>query len=106
MTEKSVPKKKHFSWIGLAFALAAVVLVGYLWYGPDQESKVGPEQRRGEIRERTKKKGDYVSSPREPMRQSGAEKSIPHSHQGGNPDLETKRSDGDDPAWLGFVLYY
>ena len=91
MTEKSAPKKKYSSWIGLAFALAALVLVGYLWYGPNHKSKVGPEQRPREIREKTVKKHGYVSTRPEEMRQSGSEKNNPYSLQGGKPDARGKR---------------
>ncbi|MBW2173714.1 MAG: hypothetical protein JRF64_03545 [Deltaproteobacteria bacterium] len=91
MTEKPLPKKKPSVWIGLALTLAAIVVVGYFWYGQDHESQVGPEQRKRAVREKTIRKGDYVSSPREQMRRSSDEKSVQYSHQGGKPDDRGKR---------------
>ena len=91
MTKKYLPKKKPSMWIGLALALATIVVIGYLWCGQDHESKVGPEQRKREVREKIIRKGDYVSSPREQMRRSSDEKSVQYSHQRGKPDDRGKR---------------
>ncbi len=61
MTKKLLPKRKFSVWMGLAIVFAAIVVVGYYWYSQDRESKVVPEHHKGEIRERTIKKGDQVS---------------------------------------------
>jgi hypothetical protein len=81
MTKKYLPKNKPSMWIGLALALATIVVIGYLWYGQDHESKVGPEQRKREVRERIISKGDYMSSPREQMWRSSDEKSVQSPNQ-------------------------
>jgi hypothetical protein len=80
MTKKSLPKKKPTRWIGLAFVLAAIVVIGY-WYSQDHDSKVGPEHQKREVGEKTTKKGDHVLTPRGQMARLSPEKRVTYPNQ-------------------------
>jgi hypothetical protein len=93
MPKKSLLRKKPFTWVGFAFAFAAIILVaGYYWYSQDRESKVGPEHQKRGVGEKPIKKPDHVSSPRVQIPRSSAEQRIPYSDQG---DRSDDRGKGD-----------
>jgi len=85
MTRKSLPRKSSAMWIGLAFALAAIVVVGYHWYSQNRELKVAHERQKGEIRKKLIKNGDQALSPGEAIRRPGAEKPVSSRGRGDKP---------------------